>query len=397
MAGDGFPERVRLGVLSRVFPAELVDFVVDETGVREERTRSLPSRLVVYFTLAMWLFTGSGYGSVLREMVENLPRRGGEEWRTANSASITKARARIGAAPLRLLFSHVAGPVGTAATPGVFWRGKRLASMDGTTLDVPDSAANAAAYARPSSGSGPGPYPQVRLLALVECGTRALIGAVFDSAAVGERTLARRLLHYFGAGMLVLADRGFPSYRLWRQAAGTGADLLFRVGTSFALPLVRVLPDGTYLSELKGSGKAERVTVRVVEYTVTTTGAQDGQEETSELFCLITTLLDPQAAPARELAELYSRRWTSETIYRAIKIEQRGGRTATLRSNSPETVAQELWAMLCVYQALRHLITRTATETGAAPERVSFKHALDAVRRTVGTDFPPSPPGREAR
>ncbi|MCX4910364.1 IS4 family transposase [Streptomyces sp. NBC_00878] len=396
MADGGFSERFRLDVLSRVFPADLVDFVVDETGVREERIRSLPSWLVVYFTLAMWLFTGSGYDSVLRELVENLPRCA-DGWLTANSGSITRARARIGAAPLRLLFSYVAGPVGTAATPGVFWRGRRLASMDGTTLDVPNSAANAAAYSRPNSGSGPRPYPQVRLLALVECGTRALIGAAFDSPAVGEGTLTCRLLHHLEAGMLVLADRDFPSYALWRRTVGTGADLLFRVDTSFALPMARVLPDGTYHSELRGSRKTERVTVRVIEYTITTSGAEDGQSANSELFRLVTTLLDPQTAPAHELAELYSRRWTSKTIYRAIKIEQRGGRTATLRSNSPETVAQELWSMLCVYQAVRHLIPHTATETGAAPERVILKHAVDALRRTAGSGSPSSPPGREDR
>jgi hypothetical protein len=361
MADGGFSEQVRLDVLSWMFPADLVDFVVDETGVREERIRSLPSWLVVYFTLAMWLFTGSGYDSVLRELVEYLPRCG-DGWLTANSGSITRARARIGAAPLRLLFSHVTGPVGTAATPGVFWRGRRLASMDGTTLDVPNSAANAAAYSRPNSGSGPRPYPQVRLLALVECGTRALIGAAFDSPAVDEGALTRRLLHHLEAGMLVLADRGFPSYALWRRTADTGADLLFRVDTSFS-----------------------------------TSGAEDGQSANSELFRLVTTLLDPQTAPAHELAELYSRRWTSRTIYRAIKIEQRGGRTATLRSNSPETVAQELWSMLCVYQAVRHLIPHTATETGAAPERVVFKHALGSARRTAGSGFPSSPPGREDR
>jgi hypothetical protein len=388
-----------LGLLTRTFTPELVDLVVEEAGAREERTRSLPATLMVYFTLAMWLFTGQGYALVLREMVENLPRRAGERWRAANAGSLAVARSRLGQAPLRLLFDKVAGVCGTPATPGAFWRELRLLSMDGTLLDVPDSDENAAAYTRSSNGSRPAPYPQVRLLALAECGTLSLLGAVFDSFAVGERTLARRLLPLLSPGVLLMADRGFPAYDLCTAAAARGAQLLWRVSESFHLPLREVLPDGTYLSELRGRRRSERMPVRVIEYTVTTTTLRpDGAtEETSELFCLITTLLDPAQAPAGELAELYATRWTSETIYKNIKIEQRGGRTATLRSNSPALVEQELWAMLCVYQALRSLIADTASRAGLPVTHISFKNALAAVRRTVGTDFPPSETGRQAR
>jgi hypothetical protein len=386
-----------MGLLSRTFTPELVDFVVDEAGAREERTKSLPSSLMVNFVLTMWLFTGYGYGLVLRELVENWPRRAGETWLPATTGALTEARARVGPGPLRLLFDRVAGTRGTPATPGAFWRGLRLASMDGTLVDVPDSKKNAAAYTRSSNSSGPGPYPQVRLLALVECGTKAMIGAVFDSFAVGERTLALRLLPLLGPQMLLLADRGFPAYGLCTKAAATGAQLLWRVSQSFSLPLVEVLPDGTYLSELRGRRKGERMPVRVVEYTVTTTtlGPDGTAEETSELFCLITTLLDPLTAPAQELAELYTSRWTSETIFKHIKIEQRGGRTATLRSNSPAMVEQELWAMLCVYQAVHHLAIDAAAHAQIPVADISFKNTLAAVRRTVGTAFPPSTADRQ--
>ncbi len=396
IVGESYPERVRMGVLSRTFTPELVDFAIDEAGAREERTRALPARLMVYFALTMWLFTGSGYGLVLRELVEHWPRRGGEDWRPAGTDSLTRARQRLGQAPLRVLFDRVAGVRGTPATPGTFWRGLRLASMDGTLYDVPDSDANAVAYSRGSNGSKPHPFPQVRLLALVECGTKAVIGAVFDSFAVGERTLARRLLVHLHSGMLVMADRGFPAFRLWRDAAASGAELLWRVSASFALPVDRVLADGTYLSHLSGPGRS-RITVRVVEYTVTTAAAGEdgGQETVSELFCLITTLLDPAAAPAMELAELYAARWTSETIYRHIKIEQRGGRTATLRSTSPAMVEQELWAMLCVYQAVAHLAADTAESAGLPVAHISFKQTLAAARRSIGADFPPSAAGRQ--
>jgi hypothetical protein len=385
-----------MGLLSRTFPPELVDFVVDEAGAREERTRSLPSRLTVYFILTMWLFTGYGYGLVLRELVEHWPRRARETWRPARTGSLTEARQRVGPGPLRLLFDRIAGASGTAATPGAFWHGLRLVSMDGSLFDVPDSKANAAAYTRAAGGDRPGPFPQVRLLALVECGTKAMIGAVFDSFAIGERTLAHRLLVHLRAGMLLMADRGFPAYGLWRAAADTGAHLLWRASDSFTLPVDRVLADGTYLSRLNGP-RGQRITVRVIEYTVVTaTLDEDGvSEESSELFCLLTTLLDPQAAPARELAELYTARWTSETIFKHIKIEQRGGRTATLRSMSPAMVEQELWAMLCVYQAVHHLAAESAQQANLPVSHISFKQTLAAARRSVGADFPPSAPGRQ--
>ncbi|MGW0633927.1 IS4 family transposase [Streptomyces sp. NPDC002758] len=385
-----------MGLLSRTFTPELVDFVVDEAGAREERTRSLPARLTVYFVLAMWLFTGYGYGLVLRELVEHWPRRTGEGWQPARTGSLTEARKRLGPGPLRLLFDRVAGASGSPATPGAFWRGLRLTSWDGTLFDVPASEANAAAYGRAANGSRPGPFPQVRLLALVECGTKAMIGAVFDSFAVGERTLAWRLLVHLHTGMLLMADRGFPAFDLWQAAGDTGAQLLWRVSDSFTLPVDQVLADGTYLSHLNGA-RGKRTTVRVIEYTVvTTTLDADGvSEETSELFCLITTLLDPASAPARELAELYTARWTSETIFKHIKIEQRGGRMATLRSMSPAMVEQELWAMLCVYQAIHQLAAETAHRAHLPVSHISFKQTLAAARRSVGADFPPSTAGRQ--
>jgi hypothetical protein len=141
-----------MGLLSRTFTPELVHLAIEETGTREERTKALPSHLVVYFTLTMWLFTHLGYGAVLRELVENFPRRRGELWRPVRTGSVAKARSRVGQVPLRWLFGQVAGVRGGAATPGVFWRGHRLVSMDGTCFDVADSKENAAAYTRPSNG-----------------------------------------------------------------------------------------------------------------------------------------------------------------------------------------------------------------------------------------------------
>jgi hypothetical protein len=178
-----------MGLLTRMFTPELVHEAVEETGAWEERTKALPSTLMVYFTLVMWLFTGQGYGGVLRELLENIPRRPGEKWtRPARTGSVTKARARLGAAPLRWLFGQVAGVQGTPATPGVFWRGLRLVSLDGTLFDVPTSDANAAFFGSGSNGEQKAGYPQARMVALGECGTHALVGAAFGPFATGERT-----------------------------------------------------------------------------------------------------------------------------------------------------------------------------------------------------------------
>jgi Transposase DDE domain len=246
---------------------------------------------------------------------------------------------------------------------------------------VPDSAANAAFFGRGSNGSGtPNPYPQLRAVVLAEGGTRALLGAAPGPYRSGEQSLAGDLLAALGPGMLCLADRNFPSYALWRKAAATGAALLWRLSASFTLPVLEVLADGSYLSELKPARKRDGppIRVRIIEYTVWTT--TETGEQMSELFCLATTLLDPDQAPAAELAMLYHDRWQVETGIGEMKTIVRGGAEVVLRSQDPDLVEQEFWAMLCVYHAIRDLIAQAAKPTGLHPARISFKHAAEAAR-----------------
>lgn len=279
---------------------------------------------------------------------------------------------------MRYLFDEVAAPVADERMPGAFWRGLRLMAVDGTVFDLPSGRHNEAAFDVPAGGS----RPQARLVALAECGTLALAGAAFDSIAVGERALFERLLDRPTPGMLLLADRGFPSCDLYTAAAATGAELLWRVSASFTLPVQKRLPDGTYLSELRGTRRSERVTVRVIVYSV---ADDDG---TSEVFCLITALLDPEAYPALELARNYAERWSVEVLFKLVKVDLRtsGG---VLRSGKPEGVRQELWALLCVYQALRTLITKATMIAGVDPARISFPPVLDAVKSSIRTAFSP--------
>jgi hypothetical protein len=373
-AAGRLTDDVSIGLLATTFPDEAVVAAIEATGTRERRTRALPARLMVYLTMALWLDFGKGYVRVLRNLLSGLrwARGGWDGYSVPTDGAISRARDRLGSAPLKALFEGTAKPTVPLGHEEVFWRGLRKVAVDGTVFDLPASRDNAAAFAVPSGGV----LPQARLVALAECGSLALVGAVFDSIEVGERALLERLLGKLTPQMLLLADRGFPSCTLYRDAAATGAELLWRVSESFALPVKRRLDDGTYLSELRGKRRGERMTVRVIEYSVCD---DDGA---FEVFALITTLLDPEQAPAIELARIHADRWQVEILFHLVKVDLRrpGG---VLRSRTAEGVRQELWALLCLYQALRSLISRTAVIAGLDPARISFPPVLDAVKDSV--------------
>jgi hypothetical protein len=413
------PDRVSVGALTRTFPPELVDRVVAVTDTRERRRRLLPARLMTYFVLALWLFRGPncGYGRVMVKLVDALyhRRRGqellegaldpdgwvdageGRRWRPPNISSLARARTRLGADPLHMLFDEVAGPVGGDAAgscgdgmAGVFCCGLRVVSMDGSTTDVPNSRENVEHFGRPSNATRDGAFPQVRWLVAAESGTGALIGATLGPYTVGEQTLARDLLAAFTDDMLVLADRNFLSHALARDVLATGAHLLWRASASFRLTPVEVRSDGSYLAVLNPARKTdgEPITVRVIEYTVhTTTG--DDVEEPSEVFALVTDLLDPETFPAIDLACAYPMRWQCETVIGHHKTDMGHG-MAVLRSKSPETVTQEMWALFAVYQAIRTLIGAAVDTVGIPPDQISFPHVLAAATDSVTAGFPPS-------
>jgi hypothetical protein len=379
-------DHVALGVLTRSFPPEMVDAAVRDTGREQQRHRLLPSRLVVYYVLALALFSQSGYEEVMRNLVEGLAWESGwrQRWTVPSQPAISQARARLGVEPLRELFVRGCVPLATERTRGARWRGWRLMSIDGTVLDVPDTPANEAEFGRPGSARGErSAFPQLRLVGLGECGTHAVVGVAMGACTTGETTLARGLLGALGPGMLVLADRNFFSFALWNEARATGAELLWRTKSNHSLPVDERLADGSYLSHVQANDDRKRqanpVTVRVVEYALDDPGRPQGGDST---YRLITTVLDPQAGPAGELAGLYPERWEFESTLDELKTHQRGPRVV-LRSKSPEGVRQEVYGHLCTHYAIRALMHTTATEGDVDPDRIGFTRALHAARRSV--------------
>jgi hypothetical protein len=386
-----------------------------------QRFRALPARLGVYFVLGLCLYSHLPYGQVLEELTGGLRAAlAAAGWAGPSSAALTGLRRRLGERPFELLFGRVASALSPGRDPWSRVCGLLAVAWDGTTVKVPASEANTAFFGKPGhkgkNGKGPAAgeaaYPQARLVTLVACGTRALLGAAIGPLADGERKLAARLAGLLAPGMLLLADRGFYSWRLWKDAAEAGADLLWRVQGGLHLPVVRELPDGSWLSRLddpaavrrrtERNGKRRRrgsplppetgplpgaVAVRVIEFTVTVTDSDTGRDR-AERYRMITTLLDHDAAPAAELAAGYARRWAIETGFREFKTYLRGpGRV--LRARTPDLARQEIWAYLITCQALRAVICRAAAGAGLDPGRLSFTTALHAARRA-------GPQGRDA-
>ncbi|MGH8647710.1 MAG: IS4 family transposase [Burkholderiales bacterium] len=391
-AGSRITDYISLGVVAKFFPREKVDAALERTGRASVRERDLPAHVVVYYVIALALYMRSSYREVLRCLLE------GVQWlldpsasiRVAGKSGISQARSRLGPEPVKALYEAVVTPIAQKQTTGAWYRQWRLMSLDGSTLDVADTADNDNAFGRPGASRGNSAYPKIRFVALLENGTHVLCAARMDKYATDELTLAQDVVPALRKGMLCLADRFFPSHKLWQKAAKTGAELLWRTRQNARLDVDQQLPDGSYLSRIYASTSDRRnqrhgIVVRVIDYRL------NDVQEAEPIYRLITTILDYTQAPAQELAALYHERWEIETALDELKTHLRGAQIV-LRSKTPELVEQEFYGLLMAHFAIRGLMHEAALRADEDPDRLSFLHSVRVVQRRMArfAAIPPS-------
>lgn len=382
-AGGRIAEHMSIGVLARTYPRERIRDILERMGLQSKRVRDLPADALVYYVIALGLFMAVSTGEVLRSLVEGLQWLDGASTKikAAGKAAISRARTRLGVAPLRALWQESATPLAQENQPGAFYRGLRLVSIDGSTLDVPDTEENLAHFGRQESSRGQSAFPQLRIVALCENGPHAIFGVRMGPYSTHELTLAAELVEDLEEGMLCLADRLYPSFSLWKKALSTKASLLWRTRSNADLPVEEVLPDGSYFSRIYPTERDKRkkrngLVVRVIEYRL------EGVEDSEPLYRLITNLTDCEKHPAQELAALYPERWEIEVTLDEFKTHMRGGQVV-LRSKTPELVEQEFYGMMLAHRAVRTLMNEATMRQNLDPDRLSFTHAIRVIRRKL--------------
>ena len=398
-SGARLADYLSASLLARVVPAQVVHEVLDAHQCNSQRLRSFPAVAGVYYCMALSLYPEAAYEEVFAVVAQGLAWATGapEPARVAKS-SISGLRGRIGAAPLQDLVQRCCVPLAQQALhPEAFYAGLRLVALDGSCFELPDEADNVEAFGRPGSRTGFSAYPQARCAVLVECATHAVLGANLAPYRTEEFEVCRPLLAQLGADMLCLADRGFDGFEYWRQARATGAQLLWRCMKSRRLPVLRRLDDGSYISAICPPPKVGRAQaaeqaqeVRVIEYSLPGVPSPNGHAQTEPRYRLITSLLDPQAAPAAELAALYHQRWHVEAVFDEMKTHLLGGRRV-LRSKKAELVRQEFYGWVLAHYAVRWLLHQGASQHPEPHATRSFAGHVHLLRRTQlqSGAFPP--------
>jgi hypothetical protein len=389
-AGSRITDYISLGVIAKTFPLSAIHSVLAKTKKASIRQRDLPAHVVIYYVIALALYMQSSYREVLRCLLEGIQwlRDPSVNLKVAGKSGISQARTRLGWEPLKQLHDQLIQPIAVRNTKGAWYRRWRLVSLDGSTLDVADEEANEEAFGRPGASRGSSAYPQIRFVCLVENGTHVLFGSKMDAYATGETTLAQAVLPCLRQDMLCLADRNFFGFALWEQAQKTGAELLWRAKKNLGLACEKRLPDGSYLSRIyarrdrsheAGAGRrqnAQGTVVRVIDYQL------HGVADAEPVYRLLTTILDHEKAPAKELAALYHDRWEVETALDELKTHLRGSKIV-LRSKTPDLVRQEFYGFLMAHFAIRGLMHEAALKADEDPDHLSFTHTVRVLRRKL--------------
>ena len=378
-AGARLSDYLSTGLLARICPREVVEEVLRSCGRRSQRQRDLPAHAMVYYVMALPLYMGAAYEEVLRCVTEGMGYLGDAALgkRAVGKSGISQARTRLGYEVMERLARRQIRPIAKRQTAGAWYRRWRVVTLEGSTLEVADEAANATAFGYPGSQQGRSGYPQVRFVGLLENGTHVLFGVRMGGCRVSEMALARQAIGALERGMLCLADRGLSSYDLWRAAAATGAQLLWRGKKNLILPIERSFPDGSYLSTIHPGAKARRVrapgiVARVIDYRL------PALTDSEPCNRLLTTLLDPKSAPAEELAALYHERQEIGNTLEKFKTHLTGAQVV-LRSKTPELVKQEFYGLWLAHFAIRTLIHEAALDQGGEPMRVKMNRRIRII------------------
>lgn len=381
---------ITLGSVSQYFPIGEIQRILITAGRQSQRVRKLPAELMVCWTVAFGLFVSEGAREVLRRVLRRQTGRWVEQLEdVASESAISQARTRLGSTAVAMVYEALVEPLATRATLGAWYRRWRVVTIDATVLDVADTPANVRTFRRPGVSHGSAAYPQVRLVSLLENGTHILFGAKIAGCRTHEAKLARKVIARLPKDALCLADRAFFGYPLWKQALATGAELLWRVKSDANLPKIRKLPDGSYLTKIYPSATARKLDVdgipaRLIEFTIDTPSG-------SEPYRLLCSILDYRKAPAIQLAHLYHRRWTIETVFAELKTALRGN-AIVLRGKTPEHIRQEIYGILMAHFGVRAFMLDAALSEKIDPSDLSFLHALRVISRYLPlyVSFPPS-------
>ena len=396
--GHRFSDTVSFAVISKFIPCKKINEILDRTNRRSIRKRLLPAYIMIYYIIALGFYCESSSRDVLRFLLDSLRDLlpAGEWIPTACKSAISQARTRVGKEPLIILFEEIAQPIATKNTKGAYYKHWLLTAVDGSTLEVADTEENTNYFGKPKygrfdGGKGEGAFPLMRFVSLVEVGTHLVFETAYSKFSTSELELGKKVLEKAKPNMLVLADRLYFNYETWMIAKKNGANLLWRVKKNTQLNVIKELPDGSYLAKIYPSLQDRKkdqngVEVRVIEYRIS------GKEE---LYRLITTILNHDEAPAIELAALYSKRWTIETVYDELKNHTRE-KKIFLKSKTPDLVIQEFYGLLLAHYAIRGVMHEAALEAKLPPDELSFVHSVRVVRRKLKS-FSGFSPSRDSK
>jgi hypothetical protein len=374
------------GLIAQIVPLDVVKATLEKLNKEDIRQRLLPAPGVVYLIMAMNIWRDTSQLEVLKNVCQGLqtidPSFSSDMYPTREAISLAKIR--LGSEVMSSLADEILQPVAVPETIGAWYKGYRVMAIDGTCFYTPDEKANANYFGYAKVRKGEPGFPQCKVVALVEVGTRAIVKATMGPSNDSELKLTRVILESnpLTSDILLLADRYYYSYRLWTECCSSGASLAWRVKKNLILPKIEELPDGSYISEVKDSQDKSQppVKVRVIDYTLEREKiTSDKNEEDEDEYYLLTNIFDYKNSPASELAMLYHERWEIETAFKELKSSLNINRI--LRSKRPDLVKQEIWGLIITHFAVRQLMAKAALDNNKDPDDLSFTDSLNAIKR----------------